>query len=648
MKNCFRQGLRSLAFVSAFAALPVPAWAIPAPDLIVSSVSSLSQMLAMLSVVLGGGALFGTKVRNRRSSSGQGGLGRALFAGAFVIMTVSIGVNFWQWQTHQAEKDARLQATLNRPAVERGKPIHDPTLRELPYSKQIVHPLRIETQTAAERVEERRKGIRPDYIFLDTRETIETKMGSIDGFIPIRAPDLWVAMKEGTLDLKNKKVIVLCHNGNRSFEVAEELAARGIQANFIAGGFEKWVVEGHPISGLSERNSETLRAVLSYPNDTKLLETSDVTQLVQQNGAVFVDVRYEKEFELWHLPDAVNIPMRKMTTAELANHIGQLPRRPIILACYDRRGCFASRVLGYELHRAGYDFRGRYTVPWEYFEPVALGQALPHVALWQAKAAESIWGHAEVAVSGALYGLAAWSNTMLLGIFLLALLSRLLVLPFTLRAERDQLVTVQIKPEIDALKAKLAHDPTRLLRALRAINRRHGINPLRGLLTLLFLPLFFVSIAAIEMTADATAEKLLWIPNLGEPDPFFILPSAFSALILLYIERSTGLAGHKRLLAWCLGGPLLTLAMADLGAAAGLYAVISAVLVLLQREAMVLSRVLPRYLASRMARTRGLVPLHLAHTVPLTGIKASRLGQLIENGFPVPPGVVVVGGKSNE
>ena len=59
-----------------------------------------------------------------------------------------------------------------------------------------------------------------------------------------------------------------------------------------------------------------------------------------------------------------------------------MPKQPIIVPCYDRRSCFFGEVLGLELDRAGYDYRGRYTVPWEFFTPT---EPRPYIKEWLAE-----------------------------------------------------------------------------------------------------------------------------------------------------------------------------------------------------------------------------------------------------------------------
>ena len=86
-------------------------------------------------------------------------------------------------------------------------------------------------------------------------------MGSLKGATIVRFPDL----KKANLDLTGKTVILFCHNGNRSSETAEAMSKMGIDAKFVVGGLEKWLVEGRDMTGLSARDLASLRAVPDYP-----------------------------------------------------------------------------------------------------------------------------------------------------------------------------------------------------------------------------------------------------------------------------------------------------------------------------------------------------------------------------------------------
>src|ERR1700716_3349663 len=133
--------------------------------------------------------------------------------------------------------------------------------------------------------------------------------------------------------------------------------------------------------------------------------------------------------------------------------------------------------MGLELTRAGYDFRGRYTLPWEYYVP--RGRP-PHVDKWLAEMKQSWWRLASRFHEHLLLSLAGWVG-ITPAILLLALISRLLVLPFSVKAERDQIRSRAAADELRALKLRLKHDPPRLMRAIGGFYQRHGITPVRNL-----------------------------------------------------------------------------------------------------------------------------------------------------------------------
>ena len=90
-----------------------------------------------------------------------------------------------------------------------------------------------------------------------------------------------------------------------------------------------------------------------------------------------------------------------------------------------------------------------------------------------------------------------WTG-VILAILLLALLSRLLVLPFSLKTERDQIRSQALSGELAALKRRLKDDPVRLRRAIRSFYKRNGLTPVFNLLALLFLPIMAIALLAVQ------------------------------------------------------------------------------------------------------------------------------------------------------
>ncbi len=76
------------------------------------------------------------------------------------------------------------------------------------------------------------------------------------------------------------------------------------------------------------------------------LDTLRATRLINDSGAVVLDVRAPAEFAAGHLPNARNIPL-----AELGKRAGELPaNKPVIVCC--NSGAASSRAAGV-LRKAG-------------------------------------------------------------------------------------------------------------------------------------------------------------------------------------------------------------------------------------------------------------------------------------------------------
>ena len=552
------------------------AHAIPSPELVVGSFVSISQLFALASAVLGGGAAYAT-MRMRRGVSAQAS--RALLyttIALFVLLAGSVGVNIWQYVTDSNARQERLEATLTRPMPRAtGGQSLDPTLKEVSYGDQQRSPRGISTGDLEKLLEAKARGERQDTFMLDIRETAETEMGTMPGAKLVRFPDI----KSSNIDFANKTAILFCHNGNRGYETCHALAELGIDCRFLVGGLEKWLVERRPLTGLNARTLADLRAVPEHRNQGVLLDTPQVHQLVDNEGAVFVDARYPGEFASGHLPSAINLPVRPTPTAEFKAKLSQLPKKPIIVPCYDRRSCFFGEVLGLELDRAGYDFRGRYTLPWEYF---IASQPRPYIKQWLEEANKGYFAKAAEALAGVLSHIADHVG-LLIAIVLLACLSRLLVLPFSLKAERDQLRSRAASGEMDDIKQRLKDDPVRKTRAIRAFYKRHGITPGRNLIAMLFLPIMAVALLAVQDLVGMGNVPMGWLPGLAERDPFLILPLAFGVLITIYIDLAFATSRVKRIAIWLVALPALTATGAILSAGADIYLVASAALLVMQR-----------------------------------------------------------------
>ena len=611
-------------------------WAIPSPDLILNLFASTAQLFALATVVLGTW-LFGG--RRRRSAGVRSSKAQRVALWASIGACAVCAGGWLLYAAHVADlRNQRLEVNLTRSSKEDGKAILDVSLKELSFGDQLKREDGLSTEDLAALL-----ASGAPLQFLDIRESEEFEMGRLPGTRHVRFPDL-MGNPRAYAD-PTRPLTLVCFNGNRSSELCTQLVELGFDCSFIVGGAEKWVAEERPLEMAENRSPDELRQIPDYPNKQVLLDTPDVMALLEERPDVlFVDVRYPGEFAAGHLPGAINIPMRKLATPELEAALAALPRRPVIAPCYDRRSSFFAWTLGLRLHRMGYEFLGRYTVPEGFAAPP---KDKPHVAAWkEARAKKTLLGVAAQPLEAGLAKLSGALGSLALAIVALALLVRLVVLPLSWRADRDRIAQQDLEPELAALKRAHADDPELVGRRTMRILRERGVRPMVGFAsTLLQLLLFTLLYGAVDRASKGSTEPFLWVPALGEADPTRALPALFAALLAVQVLL-TGRRTTRARVACALGFAAALFALVQ-GLAAGVDLYLCASLLPLVAQTAVARAVFRRDPRARAAREaarragRAAVPLRVAHLVPGTGAKAARLGLLIEAGFPVPDGFAV-------
>ena len=612
-----------------------PAWAIPSPDLLINFSASAAQVLGLLSVMVGGFAYrAGARPTYRTERRRQW---RWAFRGALLCLAVSVGFNIFQYTRRLDEENQRLRLNLIRPSVEEGRRVGDVSLKTLSYSDQVRHPLGITTAQLARWLETGRP-----LNLIDIREPEEVEKGRIPGSRHIRYPDL--RRRPDALVRPGARTVLLCFSGNRSSELCEDFHRRGYDCRFMIGGYEKWIAERRPLEMAEGRSPDTLRDLPDFPNKDVLLGTETVVDLVRNRNALFVDVRYPGDFERGHLPGAVDLPIRKLPSDELESRLQALPKnRPIIAPCYDKRSCFYAQILGLRLSRLGYDFRGRYTLPHEFYLP---GRDKRHVAQWKAaRQGRSLLDWVAAPLESSMVKLQQASGHLLIAVALMVAALRLGFWPWSLKAERDQLVQRQLSDEVKAIRARFKDDEPRAGREVMRLYRRHGLTPGRNLITsLLQIALFLVLFRVVDRVARTHLQSFAWLDDLGRPDPVHVLPVALGVALLAYLEWSGSRRGWlRRLLAWGFAAGIAALAW-RLNAAVNLYLLMGVAMITLQ-SAVARWRLRRERNGGRFpepaATDPGIVPLAKAHHYRGCGNKAIRLGQMKAAGLPVPDGFVL-------
>jgi len=614
------------------------AWALPSPDVVVNLFASAAQILGLLTVILGKWFFSGRRrsTANRQSSTAY----RSAFFVSAALCVLSL-VGWGLFAAHQADlRMRRLQVNITRESKEDGRKIVDQSLKETGFGDQQKRKDGFQTEWLEESLA-RHEPLQ----MLDIRESEEVEMGVIPGVRAVRYPDL-MRNPERYVD-KDRTAYLFCANGNRSAEMATFLAEKGYSSCFLIGGYEKWVAEDRLLETPGGASRTELRALPDFPNKDVLLDTPDVLALMKERDVLFVDVRYPGDFETYgHLPGAVNLTIRKLPTPELEAALRDLPKKPVIVPCYDRRSSFFASILGLRISRMGGEFLGRYTTPWDFNVP---RKDKAHVAAWYAgREGQSLLSAASRPLAGALSGIDARVSNLAFSVLLLVLLIRLGILPLTLKSDRDRVTQGRLEPEIRRLKAELRDDPSAVARATSKLLLEHKVRPFLNLFAAIAQLLLFTGFFTVVNEASrGSTQSFLWIPELGKTDPIRILPIAVCALLVVQIVITTKSLTRLKFVLMAVAALGLYALVGGLSAGTNLY--LTANLALLSLQTWIVrwwmrrdrSRMSERK-ASRL-ESAGVVPLRAANRVSGCGGKATRLAALMDAGLPVPDGFVVRG-----
>lgn len=123
------------------------------------------------------------------------------------------------------------------------------------------------------------------------------------------------------------------------------------------------------------------------------------------------------------------------------------------------------------------------------------------------------------------------------GIIGITILIRLLLLPLMIKQTKSTKAMQAIQPEMQKLKEKYASKDAatqqKLQQETMALFQKHGVNPLAGCLPLVIqMPILIGLYHAIIRTQQIAGDQFLWF-DLGEKDPYFILPIVAGAATFL-------------------------------------------------------------------------------------------------------------------
>lgn len=112
-----------------------------------------------------------------------------------------------------------------------------------------------------------------------------------------------------------------------------------------------------------------------------------------------------------------------------------------------------------------------------------------------------------------------------IAIIVFTIIIRIILLPLNIKQMRSQLKMTDLQPEMQKLQKKYKNDPQKLNTEMMKLYQEEGVNPLGGCLPLLVqLPILWALFYVFKGLNMPHNTGFLWIKDLKQPDPYWILP----------------------------------------------------------------------------------------------------------------------------
>lgn len=116
-----------------------------------------------------------------------------------------------------------------------------------------------------------------------------------------------------------------------------------------------------------------------------------------------------------------------------------------------------------------------------------------------------------------------------IAIIIFTIVIKTLMLPLTVKSIRSSKAMQDLAPKIKEIQKKHGKDRQAASAAQMSLYQQYGVNPMAGCLPMLIqMPIFFGVYRAILPLSESGeghwADGFLWLSDLGEKDPYFIMP----------------------------------------------------------------------------------------------------------------------------
>jgi len=169
-------------------------------------------------------------------------------------------------------------------------------------------------------------------------------------------------------------------------------------------------------------------------------------------------------------------------------------------------------------------------------------------------------------------------------IIMLTVCIKAVLLPLTIKQYRSMRKMKELQPEMEKVREKYGDDKVKQQQEMQALFQRTGVNPLAGCMPMVLqFPVWIALYAMLGAVVDLYHEPFLWLPDLTQPDPYYILPLGMGALMFLQtrMNPTAGDAQQAKMMQWMMPG-IFVVMMLFLPSGLGVYIFANIVLSLVQ------------------------------------------------------------------
>lgn len=125
-----------------------------------------------------------------------------------------------------------------------------------------------------------------------------------------------------------------------------------------------------------------------------------------------------------------------------------------------------------------------------------------------------------------------------LAIIFMTILIKLVLFPLTQKQMKSMRAMQEIQPKMKLIQERYKEDQPLMQKKIMELYKEHGVNPMGGCLPLLIqMPIFIAFYQSLYKFnyIDAAHIGFLWIPDISQPDPWFIL--AILTALTTYLQQ---------------------------------------------------------------------------------------------------------------